>query len=133
MKNHQYGIDISKEKVNICIRGGKKNLQKSESPNTVASIKSKLADRDMLLDDCKRYVAKLHDQKGFMDSIDYAQKSSLWTAVIKVLNKQMALLDEQLDALVASDENTSCQVELLNLMDIVGGNTHEGRRIQTVL
>jgi hypothetical protein len=38
-----------------------------------------------------------------------------------------------LDALVASDENTSCQVELLNLMDVVGGNTHEGRRIQTVL
>ena len=87
----------------------------------------------MLLDDHKRYEAKLHDQKGFMDSIDYAQKSSPWTSVIKVLNKQVALLDEQLDALVVSDEKTSRQVYLFNLMDVDGGNLHEGRRIQAVL
>ena len=28
-ENHQIGIDISKEKVNICLRGGEKNLQES--------------------------------------------------------------------------------------------------------
>ena len=162
MKNHQIGIDISKEKVNICLRGGKKSLWEDETKNTVASIKkalrkgmkdhgislddvivcaeytgryiyplvcscdelglflwmedptriknsfgiargkddkidarriaeyadrfsdkavsygmpdktlasikSKLADRDMLLADRKRYETQLHDQKGFMDS-----------------------------------------------------------------
>jgi transposase len=214
MKNHQIGIDISKGKVNICLRGERKSVWESESPNTVASvkkairkslkengiasdavivcaehtgryiyplvcacdelgvflwmedptriknsfgiargkddkadarriaeyadrfsdkavaygipnrtlasIKSKLADRDMLLEDRKRYEAQLHDRKGFMDPEDYAQKSRLWTAVIKTLNKQLALLDEQLAALVASDERTSRQVELLKSVDGVG-------------
>ena len=214
MKNHQIGIDISKEKVNICLRGGKKSVWEGESPNTVASvkkairkclkengiasddvivcaeytgryiyplmcacdelgvflwmedptrirnsfgiargkddkvdarriaeyadrfsdkavaygmpdrtlasIKSKLADRDMLLEDRKRYESQLHDQKGFMDPKDYAQKSRLWTAVIKTLNKQLALLDEQLAALVASDKKINRQVELLKSVDGVG-------------
>ena len=214
MKNHQIGFDISKEKVNICLRGGKRSVWEGESPNTVASIKkairkclkengiekddvivcaeytgryiyplvcacdelgvflwmedptrirnsfgiargkddkvdarriaeyadrfsdkavaygmpdrtlasikSKLADRDMLLEDRKRYESQLHDQKGFMDARDYAQKSRLWTAVIKTLNKQLALLDEQLAALVASDKKISRQVELLKSVDGVG-------------
>ena len=39
MKNHQIGIDISKEKVNICLRKEKKSVWEHECPNTVASIK----------------------------------------------------------------------------------------------
>jgi transposase len=214
MKNHQIGIDISKEKVNICLRSGKKSVWEYETPNTVASIKkavqkgmkergvtlndvivcaeftgryiyplvcacdelrlflwmedptriknsfgiargkddkidarriaeyadrfsdkavaygmpdrtlasikSKLADRDMLLEDRKRYETQLHDQKGFMDPKDYAQKSRLWNAVIKTLNKQLALLDEQLAGLVASDEKISHQMELLKSVDGIG-------------
>lgn len=201
MKNHQIGIDISKEKVNICLRSGKKSVWEYETPNTVtsikkavqkgmkergvtlndvivcaeftgryiyplvcacdelrlflwmedptriknsfgiargkddkidarriaeyadrtlASIKSKLADRDMLLEDRKRYETQLHDQKGFMDPKDYAQKSRLWNAVIKTLNKQLALLDEQLAGLVASDEKISRQMELLKSVDGIG-------------
>ena len=87
---------------------------------TLASIKSKLADRDMLLEDRKRYETQLHDQKGFMDPKDYAQKSRLWNAVIKTLNKQLALLDEQLAELVASDEKISRQMELLKSVDGIG-------------
>lgn len=214
MKNHQIGIDISKEKVNICLRVGRKSMWEDESPNTVtsikravrkgmrdhgvasedvivcaeftgryiyplvcacaelgiflwmedptrtrnsfgiargkddkvdarriaeyadrfsdkavaygmpdrtlASIKSKLADRDMLLEDRKRYETRLHDQKGFMDPGDYAQKSRLWTAVVKTLNKQMEILDEQLAELVASDKKISHQVELLKSVDGIG-------------
>lgn len=195
MKNHQIGIDISKEKLNICLRGSRKSLWEDETKNTVASIKkalrkgmkdhgvamddvivcaeytgryiyplvcacddlglflwmedptriknsfgiargkddkidarriaeyadrfsdkavaygmpdrtlasikSKLADRDMLLEDRKRYETQLHDQKGFMDPKDYAQKSHLWTTVINTLNKRLAILDEQLAELVA--------------------------------
>ena len=214
MKNHQIGIDISKEKVNICLRGGRKSLWEEETKNTVASIKkavrkgmrergvtlddvivcaeytgryiyplvcacddlglflwmedptriknsfgiargkddkidarriaeyadrfsdkavaygmpdrtlasikSKLADRDMLLEDRKRYETQLHDQKDFMDPKDYAQKSRIWTAVIKTLNKQLAILDEQLAELVASDEKICHQVELLKSVDGIG-------------
>ena len=87
---------------------------------TLASIKSRLADRDMLLEDRKRYETQLHDQKGFMDPKDYAQKSRLWTAVIKTLNKQLAILDEQLAELVASDEKINHQVELLKSVDGIG-------------
>ena len=87
---------------------------------TLASIKSKLADRDMLLEDRKRYETQLHDQKGFMDPKDYAQKSRLWAAVIKTLNRQLALLDEQLAELVASDKKISRQVELLKSVDGIG-------------
>lgn len=215
MNNYQIGIDISKEKVNICLRGGRKTMWECETPNTVASIKkairkglkdnnvatddtvvcaeftgryiyplvcacdelglflwmedptriknsfgiargkndkvdarriaeyadrfsdkavaygmpdrtlasikSKLADRDMLLEDRKRYETQLHDQKGFMDPKDYVQKSRLWTAVVKTLNKQLAILDEQLAELVASDERISHQVELLKSVDGIGG------------
>ena len=39
MKNYQIGIDISKEKVNICLRGSKKNVWEDETPNTLVSIK----------------------------------------------------------------------------------------------
>ena len=214
MKNHQIGIDISKEKVNICLRKEKKSVWECETPNTVASIKkairkgmkdlgvapddiivcaeftgryiyplvcacdglglflwmedptriknsfgiargkddkvdarriaeyadrfsdkavaygmpdrtlasikSKLADRDMLLEDKKRYESQLHDQKGFMDPKDYAQKSRMWKAVIKTLNKQLELLDEQLAELVASDKKISRQVELLKSVDGIG-------------
>lgn len=90
MKIYQVGIDISKEKVNICLRGGKK------------------------------YESQLHDQKGFMDPEDYVEKSRLWTAVVKTLNKQLALLDEQIVKLVALDEEISHQVELLKSVDGVG-------------
>jgi len=214
MKNYQIGIDISKEKVNICLRSEKKSVWEHETPNTVASIKrairkwmkdnevatddvvvcaeytgryiyplvcvcdelelflwmedptriknsfgiargkddkvdarriaeyadrfsdkavaygmpdhtlasikSKLADRDMLLEDRKRYESQLHDQKGFMDPKDYAQKSRLWTTVINTLNRQLALLDEQLAALVASDKRISHQMELLKSVDGIG-------------
>ena len=214
MKNYQIGIDISKEKVNICLRGSKKNVWEDETPNTLvsikrafkkglkgqgiapndvivcaeftgryiyplvcacddlglflwmedptriknsfgiargkddkidarriaeyadrfsdkavaygmpdrtlASIKSKLADRDMLLEDRKRYETQLHDQKGFMAPKDYAQKCRLWTAVIKTLNKQLATLDEQLAEIVASDKRISHQMELLKSVDGIG-------------
>ena len=214
MKIYQVGIDISKEKVNICLRGGKKVIWEGETQNsvasikkalrkgmkdhvvapddvvvcaeftgryiyplvctcddlglflwmedptriknsfgiargkddrvdarriaeyadrfsdkavaygmpdrTLASIKSKLADRDMLLEDRKKYESQLHDQKGFMDPEDYVQKSRLWTAVVKTLNKQLALLDEQIAKLVALDEEISHQVELLKSVDGVG-------------
>ena len=55
-----------------------------------------------------------------MDPKDYAQKSRLWNAVIKTLNKQLALLDEQLAELVASDEKISRQMELLKSVDGIG-------------
>ena len=96
----------------------------------LTSIKSKLADRDMLLEDRKRYLTQLHDQKGFMDPKDYAQKSRLWNAVIKTLDKQLALLDKQLAELVASDKKISRQVELLKSVDGIGdrGGALHGRR-----
>lgn len=49
---------------------------------TLASIKSKLADRDMLPEDRRRYKTQLHNQKGFMNPKDYDQKNGLRTAVI---------------------------------------------------
>lgn len=55
-----------------------------------------------------------------MSPKDYAQKSRLWNAVIKTLDKQLTLLDKQLAELVASDKNISRQTELLKPVDGIG-------------
>ena len=39
MKNYQMGIDISKEKLNICLRKGTQAVREEEIKNTVAAIK----------------------------------------------------------------------------------------------
>ena len=39
MKNYQMGIDISKEKLNICLRKGTHTVREEEINNTVAAIK----------------------------------------------------------------------------------------------
>ena len=39
MKNHQMGIDISKEKLNICLKKGAQTVREEEIKNTVSAIK----------------------------------------------------------------------------------------------
>ena len=39
MKNYQMGIDISKEKLNICLRKGTQTVREEEIKNTVSDIK----------------------------------------------------------------------------------------------
>ena len=214
MKNYQMGIDISKEKLNICLREGTQAIREEETPNTVAaikkairkclkehgigmddiivcaeftgryiyplvcacdelgiflwmedptriknsfgiargkddrvdarriaeyayrfsdkavayampdktlaSLKNLLADRDTLATDRQKYEMQLHDQKGYMDAGDYKRKQRSWTAVLKALDKQIALIDGEIRKLVESDERISHQVELLKTVDGVG-------------
>ena len=214
MKNYQMGIDISKEKLNICLRKGTQTIREEEIKNTVAaikkcvkkiekengmanddmlvcaeftgryiyplvcacdelelflwmedptriknsfgvtrgkddwvdarriaeyafrfsdkavayempdrtlvSLKNLLVDRDTLLADRHKYEMQLHDQKGYMDAADYARKKHLWTAVIKTLDKQIALIDHEIQTLVESDKMIKHQTELLKTVDGVG-------------
>ena len=214
MKNYQMGIDISKEKLNICLRKGTQTIREEEIKNTVAaikkcvkkiekengmanddmlvcaeftgryiyplvcacdelelflwmedptriknsfgvtrgkddwvdarriaeyafrfsdkavayempdrtlvSLKNLLVDRDTLLADRHKYEMQLHDQKGYMDATDYARKKHLWTAVIKTLDKQIALIDHEIQTLVESDKMIKHQTELLKTVDGVG-------------
>ena len=39
MKNYQMGIDISKEKLNICLRKGTQTVREEEIKNTVAATR----------------------------------------------------------------------------------------------
>ena len=214
MKNYQMGIDISKEKLNICLRKGTQTIREEEIKNTVAaikkcvkkiekengmanddmlvcaeftgryiyplvcacdelelflwmedptriknsfgvtrgkddwvdarriaeyafrfsdkavayempdrtlvSLKNLLVDRDTLLADRHKYEMQLHDQKGYMDAADYARKKHLWTAVIKTLDKQISLIDHEIQTLVESDKMIKHQTELLKTVDGVG-------------
>lgn len=214
MKNYQMGIDISKEKLNICLREGTQTVREEEIKNTVAaikkcvkriekesgvanddllvcaeftgryiyplvcacdemglflwmedptriknsfgvtrgkddrvdarriaeyafrfsdkavayempdktivSLKNLLADRDTLANDRKKYEMQLRDQRGYMDSEDYNRKKRSWTAVVKTLDKQIALIDDEIQSLVESDVKVKHQTELLKTVDGVG-------------
>ena len=214
MKNHQMGIDISKEKLNICLRKGTQTVREEEIKNTVAaikkcvkriekengvtkddmlvcaeftgryiyplacacdemglflwmedptriknsfgvtrgkddrvdarriaeyafrfsdkavayempdktlaSLKNLLSDRDTLSADRRKYEMQLHDQKGYMAPEDYARKKRSWSAVVKTLDKQIALIDDEIRRLVESDEKIKHQTELLKTVDGVG-------------
>ena len=87
---------------------------------TLASLKNLLADRDTLLADRQKYETQLHDQKGFMDAADYARKKRSWAAVVKTLDRQIALIDRDIRTLVESDEKIRHQTELLKTVDGVG-------------
>ena len=87
---------------------------------TLASLKSLLADHDTLAADKQKYEMQLNDQKGYMDADDYKRKQRSWKAVVKTLDKQIALIDEEIKRLVKSDEKISHQVELLKTVDGVG-------------
>ena len=214
MKNYQMGIDISKEKLNICLRKGTQTVREEEIKNTVAairkcvkkiekengvtkddmlvcaeftgryiyplvcacdemglflwmedptriknsfgvtwgkddrvdarriaeyafrfsdkamayempdktlvSLKNLLTDRDTLLADRRKYEMQLHDQKGYMDTEDYTRKKRLWSAVVKTLDKQIALIDGEIQRQVESNEKVKHQTELLKTVDGVG-------------
>lgn len=214
MKNYQMGIDISKEKLNICLRKGTQTVREEEIKNTVAaikkcvkriekesgvtdddllvcaeftgryiyplvcacdemglflwmedptriknsfgvargkddrvdarriaeyafrfsdkavayempdktivSLKNLLTDRDTLANDRKKYEMQLRDQRGYMDSEDYNRKKRSWTAVVKTLDKQIALIDDEIQSLVESDVKVKHQTELLKTVDGVG-------------
>lgn len=87
---------------------------------TLASLKSLLADRDTLAADKQKYEMQLNDQKGYMDADDYKRKQRSWKAVARTLDRQIALIDEEIKRLVKSDEKISHQVELLKTVDGVG-------------
>ena len=86
----------------------------------LVSLKNLLADRDTLAADKKKYEMQLNDQKGYMDPADYARKKRSWASVVRTLNKQIALIDEEILRLVESDEKIRHQKELLKSVDGVG-------------
>ena len=86
----------------------------------LASLRSLIDDRDTLATDKQKYQTQLRDQKGYMDAADYARKKRAWTAVVKALDKQIALIDEEIQRLVESNEKICHQVELLKTVDGVG-------------
>ena len=87
---------------------------------TLVSLKNLLADRDTLANDRKKYETQLHDQRGYMDAEDYKRKKCSWAAVVKTLDKQIAIIDDEIQRLVESDEKVKRQTELLKTVDGVG-------------
>ena len=87
---------------------------------TLVSLKNLLSDRDTLLAVRHKCEMQLHDQKGYMDAADYARKKRSWIAVVKMLDKQIALIDDEIQVLVESDGKLKHQTELLKTVDGVG-------------
>ena len=87
---------------------------------TLISLKNLLTDRDTLANDRKKYETQLRDQKGYMGAEDYRRKKRSWADVIKTLDKQIALIDDEIQRLVESDEKIKRQTELLKTVDGVG-------------
>ena len=90
-------------------------------PNkTLTSVRNLLSDRDMLVEDRKRYAMQLNDQQGYMSGEDYARKRKHWTKVIAVLDRQIEAVDEEIEGLVSSDRGIRHQVDLLKTVDGIG-------------
>lgn len=87
---------------------------------TLTSVRNLLADRDMLVEDRKRYQMQLHDQKGYMSKEDYGRKKRHWEKVIAMLEVQIEAVNAEIDELISSDRNISHQVDLLKTVDGIG-------------
>ena len=55
-----------------------------------------------------------------MSDEDYAMQCKIWKSIIKELQKQLDNIDKKVDELVATNERTSHQMELLRSVDGVG-------------
>ena len=90
-------------------------------PDTaLVSMKNLLSDREFLLSDRKRYQAQLTDQKKYMAPNDFKHKDKRWKEVIKVIDRQIQVIDEEIDSLIAADPVLNRQKELLKSIDGVG-------------
>ena len=90
-------------------------------PNkSLLSMKSLLSDREFLLTDRKRYLSQLSDQKKYMAPGDFKHKSKRWKEVIKAIDKQIAAIDAEIDAIIAADPVLTHQKGLLKSVDGVG-------------
>jgi transposase len=86
----------------------------------IATLKNLLADRDLLLNDRKKYEAQLKDQKKYMSGEDYKNKEKRWKKVIKSLKEQIASIEEEIRAVVDVNEKICYQVGLLKSIPGVG-------------
>ena len=90
-------------------------------PDTaLVSMKNLLSDREFLLSDRKRYQAQLTDQKKYMAPNDFKHKDKRWKEVIKVIDRQIQVIDEEINSLIAADPVLNRQKELLKSIDGVG-------------
>ena len=84
------------------------------------SMKNLLADREFLLIDKKRYQSQLTDQKKYMAPGDFKQKSSRWKKVLKVIDRQIAAIDAEIESIISADPVMTRQKELLKSIDGIG-------------
>ena len=101
-------------------RHSDKAIRYSIPDAALVSMKNLLSDREFLLADKKRYQAQLSDQKRYMAPSDFKHKTARWKKVIKSIEEQIAAIDAEIDALIASDPVLSRQKELLVSIDGIG-------------
>ena len=86
----------------------------------LVSMKNRLADREFLLTDKKRYQSQISDQKRYMAPGDFKHKNSRWKKVIKAIEEQIKAIDAEIESIIAANPALTRQRELLTSIDGVG-------------
>lgn len=97
-----------------------KAVRYSIADKELVSLKNLLSDRDFLLKDRKRYQIQLTDQKKYMDSDDFKEKSSRWKKILKTINETIDDIDVEIEKIFKENKFLSHQKELLLSIDGIG-------------
>lgn len=87
---------------------------------TIGRLKQLLSERDMYLEDKKKYQSQLSDQKRFMAPADYQRKSVRLEAQIGHLEEVIGEIEQEIHAVIEGDETLAGQYALLCSVDGVG-------------
>lgn len=87
---------------------------------TLESLKNLVFDRDVLIEDRKRYQTQINDQKGFVNAEDYARRVKSWKKIISVIEEELTEIDARIDELADKNETVKQQMELLTSIDGIG-------------
>ncbi|KAA6304852.1 hypothetical protein EZS27_043497, partial [termite gut metagenome] len=67
---------------------------------------------ELYIVDKKKYQAQLTDEKGFMDSQDYREKSARLKILLEDLKEAIEVIEEKIQKIIEGDETLSRQARV---------------------
>lgn len=86
----------------------------------IERLKQLEAERALYVSDLAKYKGQLADQKDYMPKDLYVRKAKRLAALMKDLEETIAAVNEEMDAVIRSNETLSRQMELLESVEGVG-------------
>jgi transposase len=86
----------------------------------IASLRRLISERELYVADRAKYQGQRTDQARFMSRADFADKQRRQKRIIAELDNAIALIDKEIQDIIAADEELSRQQELLRSVEGVG-------------